>query len=1501
METNENDNKNEIKEELLKSEIQEENKNEPKKINILKQYEDLNPIDLVDTFERYYHTFLPSSDKDSLHILSSYKSKSNVKFQLLFFETKQNLTYTLKSKIRNITCLKIKEDNLIAGDKDGNVTQYSIEKGIEIKSFLPQEKVVDFYPTAIDITPNFDFIVVGYSNGFISLFDGHKATLLYTIKNLQKSKILIVQFSSISEKKYFEFLSTDEKGQLLKINLTLKLLKKSVQDTLIYKDSVPTHAMTQFRPIREKSIILGAFGNINRIRIYILRPMLLSFFEIQKPDYIPDDNPLVPDISFGWGCPPLEFDNMNNNINAIEQIRENTIILAVAWNNIISLYSMKIQGEDIVLNGEGPISYFVNDTPIVRLGFVSPSIIYFFNESGLIKILNTAFTTYGEYNKDDKKSNIYDKRALVDEGKIVDEYLISEDVSNDVNYKKRCYRYYINNMNKRIFLLTKTGFILGKVFNFQDCIEKLIQEKNWLGAMCLGIDIFQGNITSFPDVPIGKKERYKILSPYLIELLNKYIDDNMKENKEEKESAEDKQKKLIKCMNVTIEFCIGIKDVNYLLKNVEETFKAKGKIDLFYKLFEPFIFNDLLSQEELSEDSLIALYTTYKGNNELSLLSHLFSHFNFNSLSNSTIKKIAFKEHLFSIMILIYSNSQNWEDYFLPVAKMYKTFESKIKKENENIKFKPYIEMCDSNSIKDINKIELSTEYVGHKLLWYIDMTLKGNKFSLGMDVNFLKFDMTSDEYKKFICTLYYWILQDDIFVNLMKFDSYSFFNIISGFINDPNIIKIIRNFEFKNIDASLLEKIQEEKDSYFLSKASGDINNNSNTDLPKTKIKLERNGKEINYNNANSVINNIIINLEEKNKNFFSEIDMSLFLIRYAAKCTELNPPAGLMKEYIVKGVKKLLTFYEDYDKLKKENSEESFDTFNCHKLYNYTEGHNLDKNNLFYKEIYKSLRDLLDSQYQWKKKELDDIISVCDKTPFILVKIKLYELSKKYDECLNNYLNPENKENFSDDVFTWLQNIFQSFSRKNNNLSEDDYKNLQKAVINKVDLLSKTSIVKTNKIIKQFYGNQEKIIIIHKLDSLPDLQYEFLRQLICPSKGGNIEEISKNLNDNYINIDESETKNEDNNDDIKNNNDSLSDLFLLQIDLLIKLKKINEVLPSIKEQIKIYPNSYPKKKILEKCLEYKINDASVYLYQSLGENDSALKLTKDQTEKAFNIFSKDNNEDDYKFFLSQLNLCIKICQDTSESLEKKKIMDKNISTKEGDKLWFDLLKTLYNFKKKSSDNQICEKKISENIEDLLRKMCLHVSLQNIIENVTEMQKDAQYKEFKNILGDMLRSNNSFNRILENTKLILKQSAIKSEEERNMSSIRGNCFNYKKCDVCHKNFIKEKSEIMSCFGCGHQSHIKCAFCKNQFEECIICKRDGIGDDENLNQIFKKDMNNDNNNNNEIKEEVKDIGDKNKKIKDKNKKVFMFGIREDKIKKMIQYDKKYLDEFIDIL
>ena len=1466
-------------------------KNKKKEEHILKQYEDLSPLDLVDTIERYYHTFLPSSDKDDLHILSSYKSKTNVKFQLFCFDFKKNLSYNIKSKIRTITCLRIKDDYFLAGYNSGTVTLYSIEKGIEVKSFNPPDKTFNYYPTSIDITPNLEFIVIGYSNGYISLWDGLKTQLVHTIKNVQKTKILVVQLCAISERKVFEFLSTDESGQLLKIILTLKFLKNSVQDILLYKDSVPTFAMTQFKPLREKPIVLGAFANVNKIRVYILRPVLVSFFEIPRPDFVPENSLGVPDLTFGWGCAPLEYNDniIMNQKNITEQLRENSIILAVSWGNIITLYSMKIQDEDIVLNNDGPISYFVNNAPIVRLGFVSASIIYFFDEKGTIKIMNTAFTQYGEYNKD-KSNNEYNKKALVDEGKIIDSNLLTLDVSNNPKYKNNCYRYFINNMNKRVFLVTKTGLHLGTVLNFEDCIENLVNENNWLGAMCLGIDIYQGNITTFPGVPINMKERAKFLSPYLIELLNKYIDFTLKESKEEKgkESIQEKSKKIKNCMNVTIEFCIGIRDVDYLLKNVEETFKAKGKIDLFYKLLEPFIFNDLLNQEELTEDSLIALYTTYKGNNELSLLSHIFSHFNFKCLENSTIKKIAFKEHLFSLMILIYSNSNNYEDFFLPAAKMYRTFEESVK--NKDIKFKSYFDMCGTNDIKDINNIEISTEYTGHKLLWYIDMAIKGNKFSLGMDVNFLKFNTSSEEYKTFIAYLYYWILQDEIFVNLMKFDSYSFFNILTNFFNDPTISRIIKSFDFKKINPLFLQKVGEETDTVFLTKNSTEIRNNEVNQ--KATISMTRNGKDIDYNNPNSVINNIIINLVEKNKAFFTEIDFSLFLIKYASKCTELNPVAGTCKKYIVQGIKKCLSFYEDYEKLKNSSSPEAVDVFKCHKLDKVIIDNNkIDRNNLFFKEIYKSLRDLLDSEYQWRKEELDEILSSCDKSPFTLAKIKIYELSKKYEDCLNNYLNMDNDEVFDEDVFTWLQRTFQAFSRKNKNLSEDDYKNLQKAVIDCVDKLSKKSVPKTNKIIKQFYGNKEKIIIIHKLDSLPSLQYEFVRQLICPSKGGNLEEITKDKND----LEELNNENDEENTDNKQND--LCDLFLLQIDLLIKLQKINEVLPSIKEQIKTYQKIYPKQKCLEKCLENKINDAAVYLYQSLGKSDEALALTKKSTEKAFEEYLKDGQEESYNYFIQQINLCIKICQDTSEALAKEKNNNKDIINKGGDKLWFDLLKSLYDFEKvcEKENKKEIEKKISENIENLLRKMCLHVSLQNIIETVTEIQKDAQYKEFKNILEDMLRSNNSFNRILKNTKSILKSSIVKTEIERNQSSIRGNCYNNKLCDVCHKNFIHSKNEVLTCFGCGHQSHLRCAYCNsNNYEECNICRREGVGNDDMAKMLENKGDDKKDSGNNIIKTKHRNALDK------KGKDLFMFGNRNDKINKLKDYDKKYIEKLTEI-
>ena len=1450
----------------------------PQKTNILKQYEDLSPINLVDTVERYYHTFLPNQDKESLNILSSYKTKNNVKFQLLDFEHKKKLSPLLQPKIKNIQTMKIYGDYFFLSDTSGSVFMYSVSREQEIKIMTPPGKL-DYYVTSIDVSPNAEFVIAGYSNGYLILWETKKPSIIYTIKDLHTSKIIFGQFSQIIEKKKFEIISSDMSGKLLKIIFTHSIFKKSVQDFMIYKDDVPTFATTQFRPLRNKQVVIGAFCNINKIRVYILRPIFISFFEIDRPDCYDENCPDVPDISFGWGCEPL--DETDNTVMKLDDIqRQNQILLAVSWSQIIRIYSMNIKGEDMILNGEGAKCYFINNSPVIRLGFISPSILYFFDKNAEIKIINTAYMQYGEYHQEKKGEFIYNKKALVEEGKIIDKNLIKINVANSDKKELFCYRYFINNMSKCIYLCTENGFYLGKVLNFEDCVINLTKE-DWIGALSLTIDIYQGNITSFPDIPLQKSQRIKALRPFITSLLEKYINDNLSEDNKVEE------KDIIKCINVVIEFCIGIKEIEFLFKNVEKSFRKKGKSDLFYKLLEPFIFNDLLINENISEESLISLYTTYKSNKSLPILQHLLTHMNYNCLFSTTIKKISFKENLFSLMILIFSNSKGYENLFLPIAKMYKVFEEKTK-EKENYEFKSYVDTYGNDDIKGINTMEESTEYIGHKLLWYIDMSLRGNKFSLGMDINLLKFNKESKDYENFIAFIFYWILQENIFLNLIKFDSYSLLNIISLFFTDPTLLNIIKTYDFSQFSEDMISKLNEENEIKFLTEVNpqSPIENTSpESQIPKQETTPKK--QTIDYNNTLAVIN-YILQITQNISDFFICIDISILIIKFAFKYSEKTPLPAAFKRKVTESFKKCLTFYDDYNKLKETSPSDLKDIFNCHKVNKISEIKN--KDNFFFNEMYKSLRDLIDSNYKWRKDDLTSILEIGKNSPFTLVKIRLYEYTKNYEQVMNCYLEEDSKTEFhSEDVFAWLQRMFQAFSRKNEDLNEVDFKNLQQTVVDNVSKLAKLSIPKTNKIIKQFYGNDQKIIIIHKLDDAPLLQYEFIKQLLSPTRGGGgrLEEVKN---------EEKKEETEENDSSKNTKNESLSNILLLEIELLIKLQKFKEVLPSVREKLTLYPSVYPKEKCLQKCLENNINDASVLLYQSLGETEKAMELTKNSVEKSFEEYLNDKREEKYNKFMEELNLRMKICEDTSEFIEKNNIfsddniMDNKIliSQKEIEDIWFNVLNQLYEFEKRSENNEKIIKQMKENINQLLRKMCLHVKLRNIIEVVISKRENSLFKDFQNILCEMIKSNNNFNRILTNTMTIMKNSAINSEEEMLRQCIKGNYYNNEKCDVCNRYIDDKNNEKIFCFGCGHQCHDFCAYNKNEeFEsECPICKEKEIIDE----PIIK--INKIQNNINNI------IGEKKNEInEEKNNITREEGIhesREDKIKKLNNCDKDYL-------
>ena len=175
------------------------------------------------------------------------------------------------------------------------------------------------------------------------------------------------------------------------------------------------------------------------------------------------------------------------------------------------------------------------------------------------------------------------------------------------------------------------------------------------------------------------------------------------------------------------------------------------------------------------------------------------------------IKKLSMQENLFKFIKYIFSDGNCAEDYFLPITKMFEWFNkletNKViyKEENDDI-YISYYYFYAVNGISRINKMELTKEYIGHKLKWYINMCLSGNKLCLSIAEDSLIFDNESNEYIN--CIYIFMDFTWRCFFELKKFDSYSLFILLQKFIIEDDIINLIKNFDFSTITADTLHEL---------------------------------------------------------------------------------------------------------------------------------------------------------------------------------------------------------------------------------------------------------------------------------------------------------------------------------------------------------------------------------------------------------------------------------------------------------------------------------------------------------------------------------------------------------------------------------------------------------------------------------------------------------------------------------------------------------------------
>ena len=1333
-----------------------------------------------------------NTDKENIFLLKNYKLNSKKKIEVLKFPPKTTLSSRFFKGGNILTSITANEDVIFTGNNLGMVKVYSCEKEMEYKSFCleqiqkePQSKRA---VTCMDVSESISHLICGYYNGFLSLWDLSKTSCIKFMPKEHKSCVIAVKFIRV-EKNNFEFLSSDLDGIVNRTVVSPGYFITSADSEAIIEYNKPIFLIEVFKFTKEEKkkykfledpTTIVAFGCLEQILIYQLEPIKRKLFEFKKPNYL--TSYYVPDIGFGVGyiprnTPSIILDNLDseNDKNKYDpnpvatklglNIATPQKLVSISWGKVIYIYTIIFDPE------EGPksinlVGHYVNKSPILRMGFLSNSILYILDMFKCFRILNTGLMTPGPVMFDSKDGtpvfqfNNKHKPELEEEKRLDQDILFQAYVPDASNKKetKNTYNNLVLSQTKTLYVLGKKTFYLGKLLNWEQCISNLQQEGEWMDLLSLGLDIYHGRNITLAGIPIDENERKKNVASILKGAIMQYSVNNTNINLEN--TKQDKAEEMLnKCIKICIEFCIEINEFEYLLDNIKPLFEVRGFLDLFLVNLEPFILKHKIADQKIRKETVMKIVDIYLKKNKLDTLENIFTHLEINSINLEEIKSICDKNNFISAIIYLYMNGEN-NDKFYPIEKMFENF-----KKAEFIPKDKFINY--QNAINLIPKEDLikSKQYLGHKLFWYINLCIEGNKFPKNEE------KIKEETREILVKKIFLWLLKNKIMDELILFDSFSYFLIMTKILGDEKNVNIIKNIEYD----------KESFDDIILK------------------------GNQI----AKSDILVFIENIYDKSLSF-NKIFIKDDLYEFIYKVSLINE--NIYSEIIYDACLHILNYNKNKESIKTKEEDDIFEAHtDLFRGDNYLKKKSAQVIHLI---------DLYNKKNSIKTEEnLKKLLDNCLDEEFIEIKLHLLRILGKNIECFDTYLSNEKIERREEKTFHFIQNILKEYK------DENSIENFKQEIIKRIKQLAKLSSESLIELVNDWFDNNH-FLILEKLENSDDIKLIYVENLLNKYKNrASMIEDEKN-NEFYLN------------------------LLNTHIDLLCKLKYYNKILPCLKNN-QLYPVDY----CLKKCLESKVTDASIYLYQSTGNDQEALNLAISELKEIFKKMlenSEDNDMEKFNKLIEEHNKvileCSNICENSGKLMEN--IDDNDKKNKENEKMWFSVLQIFYEYIDKinsmlSNKDLIMSKNtnykiylnnlsqlISKDIEDLFEKMYPYTGIKKIISRVSEANKQASSKEFKPVLQKLLKGYGYLDIILSLAKKLLANNTVNNlNKERNLIK-KGICYKKMICDKCKNSFEenentkgtnKNKDNKFLLFNCGHKMHKKCCLIKNNLILCNIC------------------------------------------------------------------------------
>jgi len=1103
------------------------------------------------------------------------------------------------------------------------------------------------------------------------------------------------------------------------------------------------------------------------------------------------------------------------------------ILFAYSWKYLIKLYCFSEKLNEIL-----EIGWYLNNSPILKIDFIGVSLIYLLDKNNNIKIINIKL--FNHYSNTNPILDSNEKRGRKNKFIIPISDIIS--IENPVKSISKMFTETINNYNPFIIKNKYNIFYLEEISNktqksenkkdsqmkhihllsFNELFDETMKKQNWPLFFCKFIDIIKTGTNTLAYIPenleikenllIEKKPEKIVKYGYLRNFLEKYKNELDEDEDELGDFNNDYE-----YISFALEFAIEIGSIDFIYNEIDKMENKNRLKKEIIKQMEKFILNNKFQNDEslISKkliNDIIQYYLSKKPGNDMEVVEDenvilfkidlILCHLHIDIVKKiENIEKIIKEKKLLCSLIYYYSNGLN--DFITPMKYLFSEFlklePKKLSKEHFDMNFfkrlklsRGYYRDNYNSLLKSLksgafdldDNLFKSKEFIGHILLLYIQLTLKGFLFpNSGKIKNINELDITT------IPEMFLFLTKKEVAEELIKFDCYSYFETLTLFffkeeeinmmINDEMFDTFLENINSQNkqvcpliIDNIDFNKLKENINEYNkineiknIKKENSKLNNNKNKVEEKkikdkkdfnidskiiTKKEEKEKRKEDNENNKEDktienkkdeiiteeknnikedskinlffeLINKIIFLCNSFPENILIKFDLNLFIINLSLKID------GLSNNILKSSLISIFNFYSDIKKLKLDLNGlsilfERIDKFGNHYSLIRRKQSTLDN--------ISSIINFFINKYYISKNtntdEINNLYKIIFTSYFLGVKIYIYEIKRDYVSCINVYLTEKKK--ISRRVFAFINKTLELLKQNKDEKTLQIYKN---EIKKKVTNLARVSQSETFKIIQNWFNS---IDIISSLNSLPKLQFKYIDKLKTIYKR-KLKREKDNISDN--------TKKE------------YSDILLIYIKLLLYFEKEKRVLKLFKEEEEFINVNECIKICLNKSIE-----ASIYLYKLIGDEKNALKICLDKINSDYEEIKKIKNSIDeraenlFKEMKMLINECIDICENYSENSEifKKKESSKILKEKIlvegndeiGEEYWLELFGKIYEILKDSQKgkelifSQI-KNYLSEKVEDLLLTMSYYVSFNFILKKVS---KELEFSLLKNFLN---------------------------------------------------------------------------------------------------------------------------------------------------------------------